>query len=89
LVGELDLATAPILASTANRASGPGMESLTLDLSALSFADLVGLRAIDRVIGMAEAAGAATEIVGLSPMVRRVMEIVPFAHLDRAYQPER
>ena len=92
LVGELDVATVPIVERTLREVRCSSTEppsELILDLSRLGFADLRGLEALDAALGDERRRGGSGCVVGASEMVLRVArlarldEIEAAVHLDR------
>jgi anti-sigma B factor antagonist len=85
LSGELDLATAPDLASTIDGQVGEGRANIVLDLAALSFCDSAGLRVFVRYRRQLDEAGGRFVVAAPSPMVRRVLEISGLAEMFGSY----
>lgn len=77
--GELDAASAPQL-EAAFAAAVAGAD-LALDLSAVTFIDSSGLRAITAARREAEAGGRSLEVVSASVAVRRIFEMTGLASL--------
>lgn len=73
LVGELDAASAPALRSLVCRLGVGGGRSLTVDVAALEFVDLAGLRALASC-GL-ETSGEAVTLRGVSPFLARVIRL--------------
>jgi anti-anti-sigma factor len=73
-VGELDLATAPILERVLETlvADPPAIE---LDLSGITFVDCAGLRPIREALQRASHSLTRVRVSGARPMVRRVLEL--------------
>lgn len=77
LSGEIDIATVEDLRRAGSRcldaveASAP----LEVDMSAVSFIDSSGLGALVSIRRLAESAGHATVLVGLSPSIARLLEL--------------
>ena len=73
-VGELDLATAPILERVLETlvADPPAIE---LDLSGITFVDCAGLRPIREALQRASPSSTRVRVSGARPMVRRVLEL--------------
>ena len=78
VVGELDLATAPILERELASEASPG--DLLLDCSDLAFMDSQGVRSLLVVAG-ARPAGGRLVLLHLTPEVRRIADLV---HLGSA-----
>ena len=72
--GELDLATAPELASLADQLT-PTATNVIVDATQLSFCDSSGLRVLVLLANDRQAAGGVVAIVNAQPTVRRVLEI--------------
>ena len=72
VVGELDIATAPMLEEHLERLTGP----IRLDMRELSFLDSSGIRSLMRMYRHCEGDGCTFRIEGCSPMVERVLQIV-------------
>ena len=73
--GELDLATAPQLTSTAMALVDAGADNVIVDARLLSFCDSSGLTAFVRIANRIEPTSGRLAIVGPQPIVRRVLEI--------------
>jgi anti-sigma B factor antagonist len=74
--GELDVATAPLLAAELQRIENRDPELLIVDLRGLSFLDLIGLRVILAAQQHARDRGYELGVVNGSGGVRRVIELV-------------
>jgi anti-sigma B factor antagonist len=79
--GELDIATAPVLAALAAPAVRGPAERLVVDLSGLEFIDCCGVRALAAVTRAAPP-GCPVVVRGATGLVRRVLDIVAI-RLDR------
>ncbi len=77
VVGELDLVSAAALGGAVRRAAALGPRRIVIDLSAVLFCDLAGLRALLR----GHAAGAA--IVDAPPCVQRLFEVTGLRQILR------
>jgi anti-anti-sigma factor len=75
LEGELDLATAPQLTSTAMALVDAGAGDVIVDARLLSFCDSSGLTAFVRIANRLEPVAGRLAIVGPQTIVRRVLEI--------------
>ncbi len=77
LSGEIDIATAEDLRLAGARCAEavPAGEPLEIDMSAVSFIDSSGLGALVAIRRLADAAGHATVLVGLSPSIERLLEL--------------
>jgi anti-anti-sigma factor len=73
--GELDLATAPQLTSTAMALVDAGASDLIIDAQRLTFCDSSGLTAFVRIANRLEPSSGRVAIVGPQAIVRRVLEI--------------
>jgi anti-sigma B factor antagonist len=85
LDGELDLATAPALATAIDEQVGQGRVNIVLDLTKLSFCDSAGLRVFVRYRRQLEEAGGRFVVAAPTPMVRRVLEISGLAEMFGSY----
>jgi anti-sigma B factor antagonist len=72
-VGELDLATAPVLEQVLETFVG-GPPAIDLDLSGLTFVDRAGLRPVRRALQRAPRAFTSVRLSSARPNVRRVLE---------------
>jgi anti-anti-sigma factor len=73
--GELDAATAPLLANRVDELIAAGTTFVVLDLSEVSFVDSSGLRAIIESGRHLEARDGRLVIDGMSPAVERILEV--------------
>jgi anti-sigma B factor antagonist len=73
--GELDLATAPQLTSTAMALVDAGAGNVIVDARLLSFCDSSGLTAFVRIANRLEPTAGRLAVVGPQAIVRRVLEI--------------
>ena len=78
LTGDADLSTAPIVADALNRAAGPGVRQVVVDVAGASFWDCSGLHALADFTGELAAAGRSCRIVGALAHTRR---LIGLAHL--------
>ena len=74
LHGELDLATAPLLVSILDQ-HAMGSETLALDLSDLSFCDLVGLTTLERAQQRLRRRGCRMTVQGIPGQLRRLLAV--------------
>lgn len=74
-VGELDIATVPVLEAHLTELQTAGFKQLTLDLRELSFLDSTGLRLILAWDARSRADGFALSLVAGPPGVQRVFDI--------------
>jgi anti-sigma B factor antagonist len=74
VAGELDLASAPALGDTLRRLD-PGCEMVTLDLRALTFMDVAGLRAVVDARNMARETGRRLQTLPPRGEGARVLEL--------------
>jgi anti-sigma B factor antagonist len=74
LHGELDLATAPLLASALDEHAA-GCTQLDLDLSDLRFCDLVGLSTLEQAQQRLGQRGCRMRVDGVNGQVRRLLDI--------------
>lgn len=76
IVGRLDSDHAETLSEQADAALRAGRTHLIFDLSAVSFINSAGLRALVQTIKSAQAAGGSLTLVNPSESVRRALELV-------------
>jgi anti-anti-sigma factor len=74
--GELDIATAPRFAARFDEFLADGSRDLVLDVSKLTFVDVVGLRAFAALRAQAEQRMVAVRLSGVPPQMRRLMRII-------------
>jgi anti-sigma B factor antagonist len=79
--GEVDLATAELLATTLDNELGSGHRFVRLDLSRVQFIDCAGLRVLADAHNRFLAARGTLVLTGLSPRLARLLDIT---HLDQA-----
>jgi anti-sigma B factor antagonist len=79
--GELDLAAVAEVGNELETLRRAGWRQLVLDLSAVSFMDLAGLRLLLGAFERADAAGDLFLIAAASPQVSRVLELTGNAHM--------
>jgi anti-sigma B factor antagonist len=84
LAGELDIATAPVLRRTVVELLSPHLRAVTLDLGALTFVDLIGLRALLEVRQMAVGADVEFRLVSVSDFTLRIIRLAQFDALQSA-----
>jgi anti-anti-sigma factor len=84
LNGELDMATAPMLARALNELVEPHTWSLMLDRGGLSFVDVVGLRALSEARRMAVSAGLLSRLRAVSDLAFRVIRLADHVELEAA-----
>lgn len=80
-VGELDLATAPILERRIIDLLQSGGQRLVVDLRAVSFIDSAGIHALVNAHQAARQAGRALSIIPGGPAIRRMFELVGVSSL--------
>ncbi len=73
LVGELDMATAPLVDHAVATALAGHPHRLRLDLTGVTFCDVAGLRALRRLTDTAHTAQATLHLTGISPHLRRTL----------------
>ena len=73
-VGELDLATAPLLERVLETLVG-APPAIELDLTGLTFVDCAGFRPIRQVLNRASASFTRVRMCGASPQVQRVLRL--------------
>lgn len=76
LTGELDAATAPLLETALSRALAHHPHCLELDLSALVFCDVAGLRALHHARHAARAQHTALHLTGLHPRLHHILTLM-------------
>jgi anti-anti-sigma factor len=85
--GELDIATAPLLAEVVDElAAVRRFRRVVIDLSAVTFVDLHGLRVLDRLTARAAGHAAPVEVVPSASLQRLRRMLVgpgPFSLVDR------
>jgi anti-sigma B factor antagonist len=74
--GELDIATAPQLLGAVTALSQPGTGAIAIDLSALTFIDSSGIKALRAAVRSANARGVGAIVASPSRRVERVLELV-------------
>ena len=72
LSGELDVAQTTVLADAAEAMRECSLSPVRFDLSALTFVDVAGYRALLDAMAVIEGSGAEAQISRLSPAVRRI-----------------
>jgi anti-sigma B factor antagonist len=73
LFGELDIATAPILADRVDDMRPEDGGELTLDLTGLTFCDSAGVTALVRLRQWCERVGWTIQTINVGPTVRRIL----------------
>jgi anti-sigma B factor antagonist len=82
-VGELDLATAPLLERELHDLRDSGFEHVVLDMHKLSFIDSSGIRVVLAEHRFAEGGERRFSLVGVPPVIHRALEVCGLlAHLD-------
>jgi anti-sigma B factor antagonist len=79
--GELDLATVATVAHELETLREAGWRQVVLDLGAVGFMDLAGVRLLLGAFEQADAAGDLFLIAAASPQVRRILELTGNAHV--------
>ncbi|MFE5940893.1 STAS domain-containing protein [Streptomyces sp. NPDC056470] len=82
LTGELDIATAPLIHQALTTALAPHPQRLHLDLTALTFCDGTGLRALQHLIHTLHATDTTLHLTGLHPNLRRTLHLLKPHPLD-------
>lgn len=75
LVGEVDLAVVDRLDAELEEAAGPGVRSLVVDLTGVSYLDSAGLHMLFKLAHRRHSSGCATRVAVPPGPVRRVMEL--------------
>ena len=83
-VGELDLATAPIVDTQLSELVAAGFDSLVLDLRKLRFVDSTGLRLLLAWDRKSRAAGIELRVVPGPPAVQRIFDVAGLTELVTA-----
>ncbi|MET8509829.1 STAS domain-containing protein [Streptomyces sp. NPDC004787] len=73
LIGELDIATAPLAEGAADRALTSRPRYVRLDLTRLTFCDAVGLHTLQRITNTIRAAHAFLLLDGIHPNLERTL----------------
>lgn len=82
LVGELDLGgTEPLAAEVQHALSDPPIDTIEIDMRGLNFADSAGLQAVLAAQETTQLAGVAFRLVGVSPVVSRVIHLAGVDHM--------
>lgn len=80
-VGELDIATEPLVSDSLREALHRVPRSLQVDFSGVSFMDCSGVRVLLGALRQAQEAQVRFGLVGRSPAVQRVLELTDVAPL--------
>lgn len=75
IVGEIDMATAPVIDEAFSSALDDGYERIAIDLSGVEFMDSAGLNALIRARNTADGRGVTLVIAELSNQARRLFEV--------------
>jgi len=84
-VGELDLATAPIVDAQLSELVTAGFESVVLDLRKLCFMDSTGLKLLMSWEARSRAEGVALRVLPGPPAVQRVFDVAGVTHLVNGF----
>jgi anti-sigma B factor antagonist len=84
-VGELDLATAPIVDSQLSELVAAGFQSVVLDLRKLCFMDSTGLKLLMSWEARSRAEGIALRMLPGPPAVQRVFQVAGVTHLVNGF----
>ncbi|MFF1556391.1 STAS domain-containing protein [Streptomyces sp. NPDC058279] len=85
VAGEIDVATAPLLAEALHEALSDGATRVEADFSEVSFCDCSGLNVLLRAERDARAGGRTLRVAGVrSPQVRRLLEMTGTTSMIRA-----
>lgn len=79
--GELDLASAPVLAGTFEECSKADVREVTVDLRGLIFVDSSGLRCLLDALRRTRERGCVLEFIAGPPVVQRVFELAGVTHV--------
>jgi anti-anti-sigma factor len=82
LKGELDMASAPVLRRVVSELLSPHLKAVTLDLTQLTFVDVVGLRALVQVKHMVGGVHAEFRLRSLNDFTLRVIRLARFDELQ-------
>ena len=74
-IGEIDLATVPVVAAHLSELEAAGFKQVTLDLRAVCFLDSTGLRMILEWDGRSRADGFAFSLIAGPPTVQRLFDL--------------
>jgi anti-anti-sigma factor len=88
LSGEVDVSNVPSL-SSALRSTAEGRTALLLDVAALDFIDVAGMRAIQRSALALAARGGELTMLAPQPPVRRMIAMMGMEGLVRTERPTR
>ena len=83
--GELDLVTAPMLASCFREAAAAGCRSFRVDMGAVTFCDVATVRVLVQVDRSMRLTGGSLRISAASRPVRRVLDLVNRNSLLESY----
>jgi anti-sigma B factor antagonist len=83
--GELDLSSAPSLATAAENAFADGYQILLLDLSGITFMDSTGISSVLTAHRAAQARGAVVAVIAPSDIAMRVLQLIGVEHLLHIY----
>jgi anti-sigma B factor antagonist len=75
LIGELDVASAPLLEAALRRIGTNAAETITLDLSGLTFMDSAGLRVVLVARELCDGLGCELQLVPGSGQIQRLFEV--------------
>ena len=87
LVGELDIATVPLLRDAVDAVINQHLQAVILDLGELTFVDVVGLRGLLHVGQTAKIINAEFTLRCVTERTLGVIRLVGFAELERATEP--
>ncbi|HEY3724096.1 MAG TPA: STAS domain-containing protein [Acidimicrobiia bacterium] len=85
--GELDMASAPALASRLRELTTLPIGSLTLNMAGIAFMDSSGLRVLNECRSEAEAGGMPFSLEDVPPVVQRILDVTGMAELFRWTPP--
>jgi anti-sigma B factor antagonist len=89
VAGELDLATAPLLADVVDGLHDPGIDTVVLDVTGVEFCDSSGLAVLVRSRQAAEEHGVRVVVRSPPPAMRSLLEITKLHDLIEASSSDR
>jgi anti-sigma B factor antagonist len=89
VAGELDLATAPLLADVLDGLCDPGIDTIVVDVTDLGFCDSSGLAVLVRSHRAAEEHGVRVVVRSPPPAMRSLLEITRLQYLIESISSDR